>query len=83
MTMKEEGFAIVYRASGMAEAEVVRSFLESEGIPVDLEYESAGKVYGLTLDGLGEVRVRVPADWADEAREALKRHPDSGSLGLV
>jgi hypothetical protein len=74
---------IVYRASGQAEAEVVKGFLESEGIPATLDYESAGKVYGLTIDGLGEVRVLVPTDWADEAREALDRRPKKDFLGLV
>ncbi len=79
-----ENLEIVYRAAGMAEAEIVKGFLESEGIPVDLDYESAGKIYGLTVDGLGEVRILVPADWADEAREALARHPKKGNfLGLM
>lgn len=41
-------------------ANVIKSHLESEGIPVLLEYESAGKVYGLTVDGLAQVRILVP-----------------------
>lgn len=71
-----EDLVVVYRASGMAEAEIVRGFLESEGIPADLDYESVGPVVGLTMDGLGEVRVVVPDDWADAAREALLRRPE-------
>jgi hypothetical protein len=70
-----EGFAIVYRASGLAEAELVKGYLESEEIPVDMDYESAGPVYGLTMNGLGEVRLRVPIAFADEARAALARRP--------
>jgi hypothetical protein len=70
-----EGFEIVYRASGLAEAELVKGYLESEEIPVDLDYESAGPVYGLTMNGLGEVRLRVPTEFADEARAALARRP--------
>ncbi len=66
---------VVYRASGMAEAEIVKGYLESEEIPADLDYESVGPVVGLTLDGLGEVRVVVPADWAEAARTALMRRP--------
>jgi hypothetical protein len=68
-----EPFEVVYRAAGMAEAEIIKGFLESEGIPVDLEYESAGKVYGLTMDGLGEVRICVPTDFAALARAAIAR----------
>lgn len=74
---------IVYRAAGMAEAEVVKGYLESEGVPAILEYESAGKVYGLTIDGLGEVRVMVPADLLDEARAALDRRPRQNPINLV
>ena len=62
-----EGWGTVFRAQGMAEAEVVKGFLESEDIPVALDYESAGKVYGITMDGLGEVRVRVPTEYVDVA----------------
>jgi hypothetical protein len=71
-----EGWAVVYRARGLAEAQVIKGYLESEDIPVDLDYESAGPVYGLTLDGLGEVRVCVPAEYVAEARAALEDRPD-------
>jgi hypothetical protein len=36
-----------------------------------LSYESAGLIYGLTIDGLGEVKVMVPEHLAGEAREIL------------
>lgn len=71
---------VVYRASGMAEAEIVKGYLESQEIPADLDYESVGPVVGLTLDGLGEVRVVVPADWEEIAREAIRRRPGPGTL---
>jgi len=53
------------------EAQIMKGRLESEGIPVLLNYESAGLVYGLTVDGLGEVKVMVPEHLAEEAREIL------------
>jgi hypothetical protein len=34
-------------------------------------YESAGVVYGLTIDGLGQVQVQVPSSLAQHAREIL------------
>jgi hypothetical protein len=67
---------VVYRASGIHEAEIVKGYLESQDIPADLDYESVGRVVGLTMDGLGEVRVVVPVDWEEAAREALLRRPD-------
>lgn len=74
-----EGMEIVYRASGMTEAEIVKGYLETEGFPVDLDYESAGPVMGLTMDGLGEVRVCVPPEYAEEARLAIARRPGGAS----
>lgn len=70
-----DGFVVVYRAYGMAEAELIKGYLESGDIPVDLDYESAGQVYGLTMDGLGEVRVCVPEENEEEARAALASRP--------
>jgi hypothetical protein len=52
-------------------AQVMKSHLESEGIPVLLKYESAGLVYGITVDGLGQTKVMVPENLAQEAREIL------------
>jgi hypothetical protein len=70
-----EGFEVVYRAAGLPEAELIKGYLESGDIPVDLDYESAGRVYGLTMDGLGEVRILVPCEYAEEARMALAARP--------
>jgi len=53
------------------EAQVIKGRLESEGIPVLLSYESAGLVYGITVDGLGEVKIMVPKRLAEEAKEIL------------
>jgi hypothetical protein len=53
------------------EAQIIKGRLESEGIPVLLSYESAGLVYGLTVDGLGEVKIMVPQRLAEETKEIL------------
>jgi len=61
----------VYTASGQPEAEIVKGRLENEGIPAMLRYESAGVVYGLTIDGLGQVEVQVPSYLAQHAKDIL------------
>lgn len=53
------------------EAHVIQGRLESEGVPALLSYESASLVYGLTVDGLGEVKILVPSHLAKEAKEIL------------
>lgn len=65
------GMVTVYVASGQLEAEIVRGRLESEGIPAMLRYESAGLVYGLTVDGLGKVEVQVPSIFVPVAKKIL------------
>jgi len=54
------------------EAQIIKGRLESEGIPALLSYESAGLVYGITIDGLGEVEVMVPGHLVEEAKEILR-----------
>jgi len=61
----------IYKALGQPEAEIIRGRLEIEGILALLKYESIGSVYGLTVDGLGQVEVQVPAKFADSAREVI------------
>jgi len=62
---------LVYVSQGPLAAEVAKSKLQSEGIPVLLRYASVGRVLGLTVDGLGRVEVLVPAGYEREAREVL------------
>jgi hypothetical protein len=73
---RREGMTLVYRGAGMLEAEVVKGRLESAGIPVLLDYESLGRVIGLTVDGLGEVRVFVPDARAEDAKQLLASAPE-------
>ena len=68
---KAPEYVVVYTSMGPLAAEVVKGRLESAGIPALLKYESAGRVYGLTLDGLGEVQVLVSKEREQEARELL------------
>ena len=62
----------VYTAVGQPEAEIIRGRLENEGIPAVLRYESIGNVYGITVDGLGQVEIQVPVDYAHDAKQILE-----------
>ena len=63
----------VYRANGEMEAQVIRSLLEYHGIPCLLKGDAARNIYGLTVDGIAEVRFMVWERMADEARSLIKR----------
>ena len=62
---------VTVRTAKYLEAQIIKGRLESEGIPVLLSYESAGLIYGIIVDGLGEVKIMVPRDLAEEAKEIL------------
>ncbi len=66
-----EPLVSVRTARHLLEAQILKGRLEAEGIPVLLRYESAGLVYGLTVDGLGEVKIMVPEHLLEQAREIL------------
>jgi hypothetical protein len=63
---------VVYVEQGLLRAQVIKAKLEEAGIPVLLEYESAGPIFGITVDGLGQVRILVPNRHADEARDLIE-----------
>jgi hypothetical protein len=71
----------VIRVQGMIEAQPILAVLRANQIPARTRGEAVGAVYGLTLDGLGEVGILVPAEWAEEARELLAAG-EHGDLAL-
>ncbi len=73
--MKWEKLTEVY---GRLEADIMKSFLEAEGIPVELFQEAVGHhIYPTTIDGLGRVQLFVPKEKAKEARELLEAYQDT------
>ena len=75
-------FIVVSTVQGELTANVIRSHLESEGIPVHIEYDSASKVFGLTVDGLGEMRILVPREFAEDARRIIAPECDISDSGI-
>jgi hypothetical protein len=69
--MSEKGQLVTICTARQIEAQIIKGRLENEGIPVLLSYDSASLVYGLTVDGLGEVRIMVPAHLLEEAKGIL------------
>jgi hypothetical protein len=70
---------VVLRKSRHGEAQIIRARLEDHGIPAALSYESAGVVYGLTIDGLGEVSILVPESYYEQALAVLAENVDAES----
>jgi hypothetical protein len=64
-------WAKVYITAGELEAEMIKGFLQAQGITVTLIQESVGRTLGLSAGMLGQVQVLVPEDQFDEARILL------------
>ncbi|MDD5563122.1 MAG: DUF2007 domain-containing protein [Thermoanaerobaculaceae bacterium] len=62
----------VLRVEGAVNAEPVLAALRANGIPAAVVGEVAGRVYGLTLDGLGSVGIVVPREFEQQARDLLR-----------
>jgi putative signal transducing protein len=74
---------VIFRTWSDAEAELLRGLLESYGIPCRITSDITHSVYPLTVDGLGEIRLSVPSEAAEEARRILKEHQCSGSQAVT
>lgn len=61
-----------------AEAALVAQILEQEGIPCQVVSDVSHALFPLTVDGLGEVRVLVPASRHDEAAALIAEHRRRG-----
>jgi hypothetical protein len=77
----DETFQCVFVASGEIQAQQVRAFLEAAGVESILEGESLRHTHGLTLDGLGAVRIHVAESDVTRARELLQS-ADAGQFRL-
>ncbi len=75
--MKWEKLTEVY---GRLEADMLKSFLEAEGIAVELFQEAVGHhIYPTTIDGLGRVQMYTPKEQAAQARELLQVYQNETS----
>ncbi len=69
LNVKREGFEVVYRVLGSMQGEIIRGRLEASGIPAMLDAEST--ILPFSVPDMGEVRILVPTERAEEARELL------------
>ena len=77
-----EAWEIVEIVGTEEEAALVKGFLESQGITVEIE-SLLFHQEPVNFGHLGEVRVRVPEDQADGARKLLEDSDDGTRPGLA
>jgi len=65
---------VVFRGPSEIEARVVRGLLETHGIPSLMSSDLPRSIFPLTVDGIGDVRVSVRSQDADEAQRIISSH---------
>ena len=61
----------IYSAAGQLEAEIIKGFLEAQGLEVVLNQESVGRTMGLSAGHLGRVQVLVDESQVEDAKSLL------------
>ena len=61
----------VYSAAGLLEADMLKAFLEAQGLQVYISQESVGRSLGLSAGSLGIVKLLVPESQVDEAKQLI------------
>ena len=69
---RDEKLTEVYQSASEMEAQVIKSLLESYGIPCLLQSDAAPSVHVFTVDGMGEVKIMVWDSMAERARELIE-----------
>jgi ribonuclease-3 len=74
---------VILRTHSDIEASIVKGLLAAHGIETLVSSDLSHAVFPLAIDGLGETRVSVRADVADEARRIIESHRDHAGSGRL
>jgi hypothetical protein len=76
--MDELKWELLSETNGRGQADLLKSYLEAEGIQVEMFQEAVGHhIYPVMVDGLGRVQLFVPKEQLTQARELLAAYNSS------
>jgi hypothetical protein len=64
---------------GMIETEIIKSKLRSFDIPCLVQFETAGRLYGITIDGLGKTKIMVNKEDYERALELIEEEGEANA----
>ncbi len=67
--MSEE--KLLFKTNDIFEANIIKSKLEAEGIPVLVKGDILGNAYKVTVNGLGLIRIYVGEENLEKAKELI------------
>jgi ribonuclease III len=74
---------VIFRTQSDVEASIVRGLLESHGVPTVISSALPHSVFPLSVNTLGEVRISVHPDDADDAQRIIESHRTNVPNGQV
>jgi ribonuclease-3 len=74
---------VIFTSHSAVEASIVRGLLEANGLPSVLSSSVAQSVFPFTVNELGEVKIAVHPDDAEEARRIIESHLTEKRTGQV
>ena len=78
--MDELKYELLAEVNGRMQADLIQSYLEAEGIKVELFQEAVGHhIYPVMIDGLARVQVFIPKEQIAEARKLLEAFEKAGT----
>jgi len=72
-----QGLKDIHTAMGWVEADVIKSYLESNGIKCVFKGSGAQSILPQTTDGMGQIKIYVMEDDAALAKKLLKEYRES------
>jgi ribonuclease-3 len=83
LTVLVPDLIVIFRTQSDVEASIVRGLLEANGVPSVITSDVPHNIFPLTVNGLGEVRISVRDEDADEARRIIDGHRTELSSGQL
>ncbi len=73
--MDELKWELLTETNGRGQAELLKSYLQAEGIDVELFQEAVGHhIYPVMIDGLGRVQLFVPKSQLAQAQKLIEAY---------
>jgi hypothetical protein len=78
--MDELKYELLTEVNGRMQADLLKSYLEAEGIQVELFQEAVGHhIYPVMIDGLARVQIFIPKVQAADAHKLLDDYDQTAS----
>jgi hypothetical protein len=73
---------IIAEVYNQDEAQIIAGLLRTAAIPVKIDRETLGNIYGLTVGPLAKIRILVPIGQVEDAEKVLAQQNDENGADL-